>query len=48
MLSVLWFVAFLAAALWLAYTRRSLATATLTLGALLSWFILKKDGSRRP
>ena len=35
MLSVLWFLAFFAAVLWLAYTRRSLATATLTLGALL-------------
>jgi acyl-CoA dehydrogenase len=45
MLSVLWFVAFLAAALWLAYTRRSLATATLTLGALLAAYTVLGEGA---
>ena len=35
MFAVLWFLAFFALVLWLAYTRRSLATATLTIGALL-------------
>jgi acyl-CoA dehydrogenase len=45
MLSVLWFLAFFAAVLWLAYTRRSLATATLTLGALL---VAYTCSARRP
>lgn len=36
MIALLWFLAFGAAILWLAYTRRSLATATATLGVLLA------------
>jgi acyl-CoA dehydrogenase len=36
MISALWFLAFAVAVLWLTYTRRSLLTATLTLGALLA------------
>jgi acyl-CoA dehydrogenase len=44
MLSVLWFVAFLAAILWLAYSRRSLLTATLTLGALLAAYTVLGAG----